>query len=285
MLSNIKYIFFGSSRLSVIVLKTLINLGLIPVLVVCPIPQKAGRGLKIKESPVKEEAIKNKIDVIEVDKLDDVLLSKIKTYDPVFLLVASFGKLLPKSFLYLNEHGALNIHPSLLPKYRGPSPIQCQILEDEKKVGVTIMKMDEGMDHGDIVSSVEVALPSFHLSYNVLEEVLAKAGAELLFRDIKDYLDNKIKPVPQNHEEATFTTFFKKQDGLIDLKDTNLKNYLKYLALKDTVGVYFFEERHDHNIRVKIVEATFENNLFDIKKVVPEGKKEMFYSDFKNGLK
>jgi methionyl-tRNA formyltransferase len=123
MVNNPNYIFFGSSRLSVIVLGNLIRLGLKPSLVICPIPQKAGRGLVLKDSELKAEAIKNNVEIKEVDKLDENLLSEIKKYKPDFLLVASFGKILPKSFLNINKNGVLNIHPSILPKYRGPSPI------------------------------------------------------------------------------------------------------------------------------------------------------------------
>jgi methionyl-tRNA formyltransferase len=255
------------------------------MLVVCPMPKKAGRGLVVKDSSLKLLALKNKIEVKEVEKLDETFLDEIKKENPEFLLIASFGKILPKSFLNFTKYGVLNIHPSLLPKYRGPSPIQYQILNNEQNVGVTIMKMDEEVDHGDIVSQIGIVLPGFHLSYDVLEEILAKAGAKLFAKDIEDYLSGKLKPTAQNHNDATFTKLFKKEDGLIDFKDDNLKKYLKYLALKDTVGVYFFENHKGLDIRVKITEATFQDEIFAVKRVIPEGKKEMTYEAFKNGLK
>jgi methionyl-tRNA formyltransferase len=285
MVNNPNYIFFGSSRLSVIVLGNLIRLGLKPSLVICPIPQKAGRGLVLKDSELKAEAIKNNVEIKEVDKLDENLLSEIKKYKPDFLLVASFGKILPKSFLNINKNGVLNIHPSILPKYRGPSPIQYQIINDEKNIGVSIMKMDEMVDHGPLLAKQKITIDNWPIDYLELEKILAKAGAESFVGVINSYLLNPDNVLVQDDKEATFTKLITKNEGLINLEDDARKNYLKYLALKSSVGVYFMTEHKGKFMRVKISEVSFENNLFDIKKVVPEGRKEMSLSDFKKGLK
>jgi methionyl-tRNA formyltransferase len=112
------------------------------------------------------------------------------------------------------------------------------------------------------------------------------ANAADLFADvIDDFLSDKIVPKEQDHDLATFTSLFKKTDGLIDLKDSPENNYFKYLALKSSVGIYFFVLHGDTKVRVKVSEAVFEDGIFVIKKVIPEGRKEIFYEDFKNGLK
>ena len=279
-----KYIFFGSSRLSVIVLETLKNRDFLPMAIVCPKDEKSGRGLELKKSQIKELAESLNIKVLQPDNLDTNFLNELLELKPDFILVASYGKILPKSFLEIGK-GAINIHPSLLPKYRGPSPMQYQILNNDIDAGVSIMKMDDLMDHGPIIASKKISIPNWPISYLELEDILAKTGADLFSENIDNYLNGKTELIIQDEKKVTFTKLFKKEDGLIDLDNSSLENYLKYLALKDTLGVFTFVDHSDKKMRVKIKEAIFDNSKFIPTKVIPEGKKEVSYKDFLNGLK
>jgi methionyl-tRNA formyltransferase len=189
----------------------------------------------------------------------------------------------------------LNIHPSLLPKYRGPSPLPTAMLDDAKKTGVTIMRLDEEMDHGPIVAEEEVMVDEWH-TYEDFEEMMARKGALLLARILPDWVAGKIKEVEQDHLDATYTKKIIKEDGLIDLADLvpdapvekAYAAFRKIQAFHQWPQAYFFIEREAKKIRVKVTQASFKKDATGkgrliIEKVVPEGKKEMAYADFTRG--
>jgi methionyl-tRNA formyltransferase len=178
--------------------------------------------------------------------------------------------------------GILNVHPSLLPKYRGASPIETAILNDDKNTGVTIMLMDEKMDHGPIVLQEELNFTHWPNKEEVRKD-LAKVGGQMLVDCIPELLKGTLQTIPQNHDSATFTKLIKKEDGEIHDTDFELKKYLKYLAYTPWPGVFFFITKNDKKIRIKITQAVYENEQFVIKKVIPEGKSEMTFESFKNG--
>ena len=130
-------------------------------------------------------------------------------------VVASYGKIIPKAILNFPKHGTLNIHPSLLPKYRGPAPIHAAILNGDDKTGVTLMLMDEKVDHGGIVGNTELRIQNIE-NYKSLHDRLAALGAELLIDTLPDYIAGKIKSIPQDDSQATFTKMITKEDGRID---------------------------------------------------------------------
>lgn len=145
-----------------------------------------------------------------------VLIEKIKDLKPDLAIIAAYGKILPKEILEIPRLGFINVHPSLLPKYRGASPIQSAILNGETETGVTIMKIDEEMDHGPILANYKLQITNYKITYLELSQKLAELGAELLIKTIPDYVSGKIKPVPQDHSKATYTKLIKKEDGKID---------------------------------------------------------------------
>src|ERR1700722_5114593 len=176
-----KYIFFGTPRFAEIVLAGLLDADLQPVALVCNPDRPVGRKKIITSPPTKVLAIESSsdIDIIQPEKLDEVFIKRLQALEPDFFVVAAYSKILPQTVLDIPRLGTLGVHPSLLPKYRGASPIQSAILGGESETGVTIYKMDAGMDSGPMVTSDQVAVASTS-DYLELEENIAKLGAKLL---------------------------------------------------------------------------------------------------------
>jgi methionyl-tRNA formyltransferase len=287
------FVFFGTSRFSVILLEELKAVsGIVPDLIITAPDRPVGRKQIITPPPVKDWAIENDVATFQPESLrnnTEELIEELKNYS--LFIVASYGKIIPKEILDIpTEHGTLNVHPSLLPKYRGASPIQSQILNDEKNVGTTIILMDEEMDHGDIIAQKEISFTTeeFPAPYNNVEEKLAKESAVLLADTLPKWISKEISATPQNHDTATFTKIIKKEDGEITISigagDANpvasRKNYLKYLAYSEWPKTFFFFEKEGKKKRAIVTEATFEAGEFIIKKVIPEGRDEMSFEAF-----
>ena len=177
--------------------------------------KRAGRNQFFTPPPVKLLAEKHNIPVEQPEKIMNEAL-RIKNYEPDLIIVAAYGQILPKEILDLPKYGCLNVHPSLLPKYRGPSPIQAAILNNDEETGVTIMKMDDKIDHGAILASEKRKAKSETLTYLELHDELAKLGAEILIKTIPDWVAGEIKPQTQDETKATYTKIMEKQDGKID---------------------------------------------------------------------
>jgi methionyl-tRNA formyltransferase len=287
----IKFAFFGSSEFSIYVLDALKIKGFLPTIIITTRDKPKGRGLVLSPTPVKVWAQKNNIPVFDPAKLDADFLEKLKKYSiesldidrwPLFI-VASYGKIISQEIIDLPEHKTLNVHPSLLPKYRGASPIQNTIFDDTKDTGVTIIRLDKKMDHGPIVAVEKVRFDEWS-TYEAIEEKLGIVGGNLIAQIIPDWILGKIKEVEQDHSEASFTKKIVKEDGLLLIKDISPNASIEqaYLAFRKVQayhswpGAYFFAE----NKRVKITSASWKNNKLIIEKVIPEGKKEMSYRDF-----
>lgn len=195
-------------------------------------------------------------------------------------IVASFGTILPKRLLDIPRRGTINVHPSLLPRLRGPSPIRSAILNDEKETGVSLMLMDEKMDHGPLLAQKKVAIEKWPPRGKDLDECLAREGGKLLAQVLPLWLAGKLQMQEQNHDVATYTEKFTKQDGLLDLNADAHKNLLKIRAFEGWPGTYVFFERAGKKIRVQILDAHLENGKLIIDLIKPEGKKEMPYEDF-----
>lgn len=279
---NTPFVFFGTSRFSVILLEELkAKFGIVPDLIVTAPDRPVGRKQVITPPPAKEWAIENDIDTFQPEKLNEAnFMEELKQFS--LFIVASYGKIIPQSILDIPALGTLNVHPSLLPRYRGASPIQNQILNDEKHVGTTIMLMDAEMDHGNIIKQKEVVFSEdqFPAAYINVEERLAVESAALLAGVLSKWSDESTDSVPQDHDKATFTKIIEKADGEIDLNGDPRANYIKYLAYHEWPKVFFFFEKDNKKMRAVITDAAFEEGAFIIKKVIPEGKNEMDYSLF-----
>ncbi len=289
-IKNIKFVFFGSSEISVTVLKELEKNSLIPSLIVTQPDKPKDRGLKLSGSIVKNWANEKNIPVESpTDLKDKTFVEKLKEEvskgAKVFILV-SFGRIIPNVILNIPPKGILNLHPSLLPKLRGPSPIETTILEDRKEgVGVSIIILDNEMDHGQIARQERIEITNWPISKNELTEKMGEIGGKLLEEEILKAETGPLSLQEQDHSKATFTKKFAKEDALIDLNSDPYKNYLKFLAFGDNPSPYFFIKHNNKDIRVKISAAKFEEGKFLIEKVIPEGKKEMDFESFKRGYK
>lgn len=210
-----KTIFMGTPDFAAVSLEALIKAGHDVVCVVSQPDAAKDRGKKIKYPPVKEKALEYGVTVLQPEKIrDKEFMDEISGIKPDIIVVAAYGKILPKEILELPRYGCVNVHASLLPKYRGSAPIQHSILSGEEVTGVTIMQMAEGMDTGDMISKVEVGID--HKNCEQLHDELASAGAELLVQTLKEIESGTAVPEKQNDDEATYAPMIKKKDGLID---------------------------------------------------------------------
>lgn len=229
-----------------------------------------------------------------------------KKLNPDICIVAAYGKIIPKEWLEIPKYGFLNIHPSLLPKYRGPSPIQATILNGDSETGVTIILMDEKIDHGKIISSIKCQI-SLLESYSILEVKLAELGAKLLIETLPKWIDGKVKPKEQNHEEATYTKKFSWSDGKIDWQESAIEIDRQIRALNPEPGTWTLwsgkilkilaalpvQDKNDNmetgqifltNNKEAAVKCGFDSALL-LKIIQLESKKPMGIKDFLNGHK
>ena len=223
-----------------------------------------------------------------------------KKLKPDICIVAAYGKIIPKEYLEIPKYGFLNIHPSLLPKFRGPSPIQTAILNGDAETGVTIILMDEKVDHGPIISVEKLKIKNE--KYKDLENKLAKLGAKLLVDILPKWIDGKIKPKEQIYNEATFTKKFSWPDGKINWSKTAEEIIRQIRALNPEPGVWTLQTGKVLKIlEAEIIESklsdkpgqvlNIENQIIVkcgidaliLKKVQLEGRKELNIQDFVHG--
>ncbi len=281
---DLKIIFFGTPKFAENVLEKMEKSGFLPTLIITAPDKPKGRKMIITPPEAKVFAISRNIPFLQPQKLKDPeFLEKLKSFGNFDIsVVCSYGKIIPKEVLDIPKNGNLNIHPSLLPKLRGPSPMQSSILT-ENETGVTIMKVDEQMDHGPIIAQEKISI-NWPPYIDELEKVLAEKGAELLCKTIIPFLKKEIEEIEQDHQKATFCKKIEKEDGLIDLKDDPEKNLRKIRAFKLWPKAYFFQEIDGKNTRIIVTFASIENGLLKIEKVIPEGKKEIDYINFVSNL-
>jgi methionyl-tRNA formyltransferase len=238
-----------------------------------------GRGLTLTPSETKVWALENNIPVIAPEKITDEVVAEIAKLGASYALVTAYGKILPESLINSFSLGILNIHYSLLPKYRGASPVEAALLNGDTVTGVAIQKMVPTLDAGDIVALKEVPIEPTETTRE-LRQRLVTIGAELLADTLPAFEAGAITPTPQNHELATRCKKIKKESGLLDLKSDPQKNWNKYRAYAESPGTYFFIPKGDKQIRMKLISATYENNTFMPERVVPEGKSEILFTDY-----
>ncbi len=283
--------FFGSSQFSIYALERLIDVHNISIDLIVTVPDKPkGRKLVMTPPPIKEWAEARKIRVFQPSSLKfegscyQDILSTLQGYD--LFIVASYGKIIPQYVIDLPTYTTINIHPSMLPKYRGASPLQYQIKNDEKEIGTTIIQMDKEVDQGPILAQQllsEEIRSTLPLSFFDLEKITAEQGADLISTIHKDLVNGHLKAAAQDHDKATFTQMIEKDEAKINLTDNPYQNYLKYLAFIEWPRVFFTVISKGKEMRAIVTDAAFENNSFVIKKVIPEGGKEMSYQDFERG--
>lgn len=207
-------VFFGTEEFSARSLRALIDADFEIAAVVTKPDSAQGRGKKIQSHPIKEIALAANIPVWQPEKVAEMSENIKELQNPVGVLV-SYGNLIPDNILDIFDPGIINIHPSLLPKYRGPSPIESAILNGDSKTGVSIMKLTKEMDAGPIYSQVEIALEGNERSED-LYTLLASKGAELLVNTLPSILDGQLQASDQNDDETSYCKLISKSDGIID---------------------------------------------------------------------
>lgn len=206
----------GTPEFSVPSLEKLINSKHEVVSVVCQPDRPKGRSKTLIAPPTKLVAEKSSIPVLQPSKIKtEDFFSEVKSINPDLIAVVAYGKILPKQILEFPKFGCVNVHASILPKYRGAAPINWAIVRGEKKTGVTTMLMDEGMDTGDILLIEKVEIENNETSIELTKK-LSLLGAELLLKTIHLVEENKITPIKQNDDEASCAPLMKKEDGKID---------------------------------------------------------------------
>ncbi len=276
------FVYFGTPHISTLVLDSLEAHGFVPALVVTAPDRPAGRGLEVSPSPTKRWAQERGIDVATPEKLrDPQFLAELGNSDWDLFVVAMYAKLIPKELLNMPRRGVLNVHPSLLPKFRGPSPVLSAILADERETGVTIMQLTEGMDEGPIIAQarIEIEEGAWPLKGSQMEMLLAQEGGNLLAEILPDWLAGSLTPEDQDNNKATYTKKFNSEDALIDLQNPR-EAFLKIRAFDQSPRAYFISPK---NKRVIVTEANWAGDNLEIVRVIPEGKKEMLYSDWQRG--
>ncbi len=272
--TNIRFAFFGTSHIAAHVLDALEENGFLPQLVVTPSSKPQGRSKEIVPCAVEVWATARAIPVRHDHEIGN---------DWDVCVVADYGRILPQALLNIPRHGFLNVHPSLLPRLRGASPMRTAILTDEKNTGVTIILLDDKMDHGPIVAQKQIDISPWPPHLADMERTLMRAGGALLAQILPAWIAGDIEVRPQMHDLATFCGKLTKEDGLLDLAAPAYDNLLKIRALEGWPGAYAFFERNGARIRVQILDATIESNSLKILRVKPEGKQEMSYDDFLRG--
>jgi methionyl-tRNA formyltransferase len=213
-----KLIFCGTPQFALPTLERLIAEKHDIELVMTNPDEPSGRGYDVKPSPVKLAALKAGLEVFQPLKLkEDLTAGFLSKFRPDFIVVVAYGHIIPKWMIDLPKHGCINLHASLLPKYRGAAPVQWAIIRGESVTGVTTMKIDEGLDTGDVLLKREVAIQDGDTT-ETLSERLSGVGADLMVETLPKLIRAEIQPQPQNHAQATFAPILKKEDGRIDWK-------------------------------------------------------------------
>jgi methionyl-tRNA formyltransferase len=218
-----KIVFMGTPDFAVLSLRTLLEQGYDVAAVFTQPDRPKGRKKILTPPPVKVEAEKHGIRVFQPVKLrDPTAVAQLKEIAPDLIVTAAYGQILPKSVLSLPRFGCINVHASLLPKYRGGAPIHHAIMNGEPRTGVTVMYMAEGLDTGDMISKVEVPIEDSDTTGSMFEK-LSLAGAKLLRDTLPDLLAGNVTAVAQNHEDATYAPNLTREDEKIDWNRTSLQ--------------------------------------------------------------
>jgi methionyl-tRNA formyltransferase len=282
----LRIIFMGTAELSCASLEKLFANKNFQIIAVVTQPDKPkGRELKLQFSPVKILAEKLGLKILEPAKArNENFISELCELKPDLIVVVAYGQILPPTILDLPKFGCVNVHTSLLPKYRGASPIQSAILNDETETGVTIMKMDAGMDTGEILSQARTPILPQDNS-QTLHDRLAQIGAELLVETIPDYVAGKILSQPQKNSEASHTAKIKKEDGKIDwnLSAQEILNRLR--AFTPWPGAFTFLKTESKSQLLKIWRAEIFEQSGNAGEILSADKNGIVVACGKNALR
>lgn len=323
MIHNSKFVFFGSPKFAAAILEKLITAGHIPALVVCNPDKPVGRKKIITPPPVKERIANGKwqIEIAQPENIEQLLAIRHKL-EADFFVVAAYAKIIPQAILDIPKKGVIGAHPSLLPRYRGATPIQSAILHGEEKTGTTLFMVDSKVDHGPILAQKELNCELGSMNYKKLEQELAQLSGDLLIETLPRFLHDEITPAPQDDSLATYTAKFTTEDGYIPYEtlETAIKKGgaiaqeldRKIRALSSEPGTYtLWPMANGKTLRVKLLESKLIPSPSDatrqrrgsrlgearvtaapeaahytlhVTRLVPEGKKPMTWKQYESLL-
>lgn len=298
-MKNIKVVFMGTPDFSIEPLKVLIE-EMNVVLVVTKPDALIGRKKVLTPSPVKKLALENNVPVFTPDSIKKDFQQVINA-KPDLIVTCAYGKIIPKELIDLPKYGCVNIHASLLPKYRGAAPIQWALINGDKETGITLMYMDEFMDTGDIID-MEKYIIKENDDIGTLHEVLSKMGKELLRKNLKNLISGNAKRIKQNNDEATYAPMITREMEELDFSDSvlNISNKIKAFSPWPLTKTRVFDEE------IKIIKGHFTKEKSEVNKIYvtkntlgvgaldgiiyfdiikPIGKKEMDIKNYLNGKK
>lgn len=256
-------IFMGTPDFAAESLKSIYEAGHNIQAVVTNPDRPKGRGMKMQISPVKEYAVDKNLKVYQPEKVrkNSEFIEELKSYKPDVICVVAYGKILPKEILEIPKLGCINVHASLLPKYRGAAPIQWAVINGEKKTGITTMYMDEGMDTGDIILKEEVDILPEETTGELWNK-LSKVGGKLLVETLKQISENTAPRIKQTND-YTMAPMLSKENGRIDWNKMNTNQICNLIrGLNPIMGAYtFYENKKIKFWKARIVEGQVENNL------------------------
>lgn len=298
-----RIVFFGTPSFAIATLQELFKGPDQLVGVVTQPDREKGRGRKVIISPVKEIALRHGLIPLQPEKAkEEIFQEELRSLQPDVMVVVAYGQILPRSVLEIPKHGAINVHASLLPKYRGAAPVIWAILNGEKKTGVTTMLLDEGMDTGDVLLQAETPIGNDETG-EMLRDRLAVLGGQLLSQTLEKMKSGTIRPVPQDHTKATYAPPIKKEDGHIDWGkkaeeiDRQVRAFNPWPGAFTKWGdlllkIYKGESKEKFNaeragtvvwVGSDFIEVGTGNGSYFLKEIQLEGKKRMAVREFLSG--
>ncbi|MFZ2834926.1 MAG: methionyl-tRNA formyltransferase [Candidatus Moraniibacteriota bacterium] len=255
---KLRVIFMGTSDFADKILKSIIAEKYNVISVYTQPDKKVGREQTLEKTAVKITAETKKIPVFSPTRFGDTEIAQLEEQKPDILIVAAYGKILPKKVLEMAGFGAINIHASLLPEYRGPSPIQNAILDGEKETGVTIMLMDTGIDTGKILSQKKITIGPDEKSAE-LSTRLAELSIKLLLETIPLWIRRKIEPIEQDESKATLCQLIERSDGKVMWTNAAQDIYNQYRAFFTWPGIFTYWQKDSSLSRIKLNKINFKD--------------------------
>lgn len=275
-----RFVFFGTPYVGRDTLAALVAHEYMPALVVTAPDAPKGRGQKLTPCETKVWALEHGLPVITPEKITPQVVEEIQRAHGAYGIVVAYGKILPDSLIRIFPQGLINVHYSLLPKYRGASPVESALLAGETKTGVSIQTLVKELDAGDILAEEETPIFEDETTRE-LRPRLVTIGAELLIRILPSFENGTLPQRAQNHSEATHCRKIQKEDGLLSSLEEHEENWKKYRAYAESPGTYFFFEKNGTKVRIKIKTASYKEGKFVPLRVVPEGKKEVDFEPYR----
>lgn len=267
---EIRVVFMGTPDFAATVLDSLIKKSYNIVAVYTQPDKAVGRKQEIQTSPVKDMALAHSLPIEQPVKFDEQTIETLAAYKPDIIIVTAYGKLLPKAVLDMPGFGCVNIHPSLLPELRGPSPIQNTLIRGDKKTGITLMLLNERMDAGDILAQTTTPIQDDE-TFPELSKRLAIESANFLLETLPLWIERKITPQKQDEEKATLCQLIEREDGHVLWTESAETIYNAFRALYPWPGIYGFWKQQDNSLsRIKFTKISHQKNNSEAKRQLGE---------------